>query len=217
MSVFDPFKREKTESRPTAVQTLVVERAVAVGPEVPAPEPAAVHKEGVLEKFLALADRVGYSGYQLNALRFEKFLHEQEIFIYPFQAVWDFLDHEAKGRSKGWAWHPVRRRDALHYTQPRRQSPPEPSNLYITLDFGGLTTSVYSRPVPFHALEMIERIESAKSPLPVHFYINDFIQPTRAGDPFLMVTGSDMPEYIVHHWDEPGFDMLTLFEKSKAE
>lgn len=148
----------------------------------------------VTEEYRALAKKLGVKVTQdpdVERKEFETFLNENGIRVYPEGKVNSYLKDILKDQ-------PVVRKRINMYGQTKVTR--------TQLVWKSLTE--YMKPIPYPVLLTVDRIKE-RFGKKVTFAISDFVKVTKVTspqirDPFLRVTFGDR-NYVVEHWDEPGF------------
>lgn len=177
-------------------------RAAPANPDVPVGEklPRAEIGGGAnLRQYEAVACRIGFDNRALLLAQLNDFVAEQEIPVYQYDRVHDFLvakmrsDPTVKRRER-WCWAPLREAEVkLKLFFPDRRS--KRKN-------GHVAPNQYRRAVPIKVLELVEKF-TKKFGDKLAFYVSEYA--SENADPFLMVSGIGIPPMIIAHWDEPGF------------
>lgn len=166
-----------------------------------------------------IARRLGFLPTELVRDQLLAFFAEEEIALYNYSQVVEWLSEKKKDISVGtWCWRPLRGKDIInnfHWgTRSWTGKVWRWTDGYYHAEHGFCRP--YERLVPMHALEKVTKIEE-KFGEQVKFFVSDFAVdyacvPNAKGDPFVMVrpamSDSGTPgEYqlIFDAWDEPGF------------
>jgi hypothetical protein len=176
-----------------------MDSAVAVA-ELPIPEPMPVSIDSnlLVEEEINEYTKVALDlGMETDAailnLRLEKFLKEENIHVYDEHQVIPFLDQKL---GNDWVWRGLRMKDARELGGWFIESTKNNRKVYF-----GEEDEVYRGAVPLPVLLTAKKIQDAFPD--VYFYVSD---PKEGdGDPFLMVTGQKIGQYIVERWNEPNF------------
>ncbi len=142
-----------------------------------------------LLKYSELAESLGFKPGQLLEVKFKKWLEENQIPVYSYEKVRDYLDK----KFDNWSWIPLRAKDCglsgLEHCG---------KNGHWT---GGIANHItYHKAVPFSVLETVKKIETVFPDL--KFFVSD---QRPKGDPFLLVTAVQVENFVVECWDEPNF------------
>lgn len=152
-----------------------------------------------------------------NALR--RLFQMEEIMIYPFSHVMDFLRKLAAGKNTSYrthdvVWKPLRSKDWKQYKKIADALPSE-EQVRNQVQF---SDEVYSLPVPIEALKVANTIDKGlgwSGRKSVSMFVSDY--EARVPDPFLMVKGPTTQPYVVFHWDEPEFKITTKAKRRQED
>lgn len=201
----------------TGAEAKVIERPAVVvptGPERPVAELRGITYEEFqkMRDYASVAESIGFRPAELVLTELYDFLEKQGIKVFNNGAVREWLDSKKPTDIDHWCWRPLRQKDII-----------EKYLWGFVRDSNGMTVSEsgyynssrwecrpYSRLVPRHALEKVEKIALRFSD-EVNFFVSDFAVPDL--DPFIMARplacndGGGSRNYIVifDMWDEPGF------------
>ena len=137
-------------------------------------EPEVIKDEGITEEYAKLANKLNLS---FN-LRLNLYLQKEEIPVYNYENVRQFLDNEiAKLNSLG-------------------------KNIYWNWTYA----KAYNKPIPIEALRLMDKIKTEFDEN-TEFCISDYkVQKPDPFLSIYIKTSAMMLKYIViYHWDEPGF------------
>jgi hypothetical protein len=142
-----------------------------------------------MSEYEALSEELGIKNRALDELRLKRFLAKEEIPVYPYDRVKRFLDSEVQKLNKKETQNP-----GLSY-----------------YDWSWKSAKKYTKEIPLSALQMMKRV---KDKLPgAKFAISDY-QVVRP-DPFLAVWLGNSPFTVIHHWDEPDFELVDKKQKKQ--
>lgn len=187
MSVFSRMRRGgagMATSSPTVPPTVPTR-----GPILPEMTPEA------LSHYAAVADAVGLHNGPLLDEQLRHELSAMGLAPFNYEEVCAFL-HRMFGRGDmeydlpSWQWHPLRKIE-------------QDANLTIRArGSGSIGKRQYRGKVPLPVLETVQRLSQALPDL--RFYVSGAVEHTN-DDPFLLVTGMGVGNYVVEQWDEPNF------------
>ena len=217
-----PFSRKKEEEQqlgseeqiPALPASEPVEQAVAVAE--PEPEPMKFSEisletvgdqdgaEGiVMAEYLGLARKVGFCPGPVLEKMICHFLNREGLKIYNYAEVDKFLDGLYGGyvggqkseQKPGWVWRPLTISDQ------------EKELEYSNYDKGWSgnidNRRVYDYEIPLHILRIVAKLKEEIPEAAV--YVSDADVP--GPDPFIMVSGDSMDDYVFGHWQEPDFGL----------
>lgn len=177
------------------------------GPARPAPLRLVRDDETILTEYEQIADGLNFHPSELFERRVRNFLIEEDIPIYAYRDVFDYMARLCRKVQKGWEWAPLEHDHLTAMalissdltTGQRFDTDADPNKLRG----GGFRVTAYSRLVPVEHLKNAKRIRD-KFGGKVQFYVSDFAVPNP--DPFICVHWLGLAEPIVFGvWDEPGF------------
>lgn len=179
---------------------------------VPDPEAKAVSLVELPDAdYLKLCRELGIEVAEVREAKLRSFLADNFIECYDGGEVDAYLKRKAieeTGTPYGrWYWRPLRQRDGalrarrIGYTA-------------SLANVGSANTNLpYDKPVPYPVLLTVKKLAAFDDTL--EFYVSDY--EVKRPDPFLMVTGKGLPEFIIERWDEPSYrDKTVAKEKPKA-
>ena len=178
-----------------------------VRPEPQTPEHAVVP----IGSYEELAGELGFMPAQLLQEQLLRFLAEQNIPVFDFDRVFDFMTALTKRMAKeqneddlAWFWRPLRKADKTGHRWDGGGD-----RGYVTWKYGFYNDNSnncrpYHRLVPIHILRHARTIEDRFGEQ-LKFFVSDIavVDP----DPFIMAWAVDMPPVVFGVWDEPGFGL----------
>lgn len=219
------------EEKPEAVVIAFPDRPIASALKTEVSEEA-------LTQYQAVAERIGFETMDLMIERFKLFMQKNDLPIYDLRAVVKYMDAVAKRDNStgyGWHWLPLRKADAeVQYMAFGTASSADgwmrgfgdrsekrPASDYFITDWYNGSSMVkippYSKIVPIHALERVERIEKEFGARKFVFAVTDYAtEPHIRPDPFLMVivpnprVAEGVGRFVIDVWDEPGFGITEM-------
>jgi hypothetical protein len=181
------FRKKEDSGSSVAVADAVPSRLSPPTPTTVAPEMDAEMRE----EYLKTAEALGISDSPaILSERIRIALQEENITTYKGKDVAEYLNQEL-GRGQ-WEWAGVRPCDVDHLVGWVAHHGPH------DVDF---SRSRYAGEIPLPVLLTMQKI-LAKVP-EAHFYISE--KEKSKDDPFLLVTGRHIDNFIVERWDEPKF------------
>lgn len=169
-----------------------------------------------LGTYESIAEELNYKPAQLLQEQLFRFLKENDIQIYDFDAVDRYLAAIAEKEGKVWIWRPLRQQDTPNWGAGEcgRNNhigwwgrAPTGHTGQVFAGHGSCRPKdwvyrAYDRAVPAHVLRHVKKIEG-KFGERVKFLVSDYAVPKP--DPFIAVTAPDVDLIIFDAWDEPGF------------
>lgn len=149
--------------------------------------------ENRFQEYLALAKKIGTGITEVLEGRIMQqqiadFLWEQDIEMYDYREVCDYMRTMAAKEGKLFFWSNLREQD-------RKYADQNPDNRY---DMG----IPYKKLVPFEILQNVEKLQN-KFGNEVAFLVSDYA--VSYPDPFICVTGLEVDRIVFGVWDEPAF------------
>ena len=157
-----------------------------------------------VDEYAQLAEEIGFSPGALLEEKFRHWLKRQDIKIYVYDKVAEFMTQKYGNRctnpgevghdpqKPGWVWVPLRKNDQGLTDGKYWKS-------VDRLEDG----RTYQAKVPLTVLQLVMRI--GKGFPDIKFYVSDLYKPISRPDPFLMATAVGMHRFVLLHWDEPDF------------
>lgn len=198
MSIFSFLTRAREDYDDVA---LIVPKAAPVALVKPVPEMGYV--TSIPAGYLELASKLGFEPGQLLDIRMQNFLVEQQIPIYPEDAVEAFMIGVAEKEGANFFWRPLRKKDETNFKgwgwkrgQKHGYYQPDDS-----------VCSPYDKLVPAHILGDVAAIEIEFGDA-VCFFVSDY--EADSPDPFILVASpsKQVSRYIFGCWDEPDFGVI---------
>lgn len=190
------------------------------------------YTEDQLKEYAEVAEAVGVSPVDMIVEEFKAYLRKQEFPVYDLKTVVSFMDEKSRheGKGWGWSWLPLREKDRIKAYFGKEATRREPtwggnmsgqdrpsSDFYSAHRHIGMgqtvSTDIYSKTVPLHALKKVAKIEQEFRHT-VAFMVCDYAPaPAFKSDPFLMavIQNNRLDEgygrFVIDVWDEPGFGL----------
>jgi hypothetical protein len=157
--------------------------------------------ECVSQDYLEACLKVGCNPSALQELQFKNFLFDNEIPLYDYNQVGEYLHYFARNRGLDVCWRAIRGEDGPSY-----KSLSHTSRSWDSINQGSFsvapssTIPVYDKLIPLRVLKTIALIQESypKS----KFYVSDIAS---FPDPFAAVNIGTGKLYVFAVWDEPGF------------
>jgi hypothetical protein len=191
------------------------ERKQAAVPVIPLQRPTprlAIVGSELLGPYEAIARELNYSPAHLLQEQLLRFLAENQIQIYDYDAVDHYLAAIAEKVGKVWVWRPLRKQDTLDWKNENGHChwwgrAPTGETGHVTAGHGSCranewTYRPYHHAVPAPILWNAKKIHDEFGER-VKFFVSDYAVPKP--DPFIMVTAQDVDKIIFGVWDEPSF------------
>lgn len=165
-----------------------------------------------MRDYTSIAKSVGFRPAELILVELYDFLEKQSIKIFSYGAVYRWLNSKRPAGIDHWCWRPLREKDVIKeylwgFEAGSNGQTISSSGYY---NYKRWDCRPYSRLVPQHALEKMEKI-ALQFGDEVKFFVSDFAVPDL--DPFIMARPAACDDaagplnntVVFDMWDEPGF------------
>jgi len=167
------------------------------------PTPVSVVSTPLPEQYQDLSAELGFHPNDLLTLQIKNFMIEQQIPMYDYSSVVDYMRRVAAKERKKFFWRPLRKKDKdVWGTWGWNVSESDDYYHYRCFE-----CSVYDKMVPLHILQDVKLLDK-KFDGEVGFFVTDYAVPHP--DPFILVAApKESAERIIFGaWDEPGFGVI---------
>jgi hypothetical protein len=161
------------------------------------------------EQYQDLSAELGLCPGDMLTLQIKNFMIEQQIPMYDYSSVVDYMRRVAAKERKKFFWRPLRKKDKdvwgtweWNVSQSGEWNVRQSDDYYRRFE-----CSVYDKMVPLHILQDVKLLDK-KFDGKVGFFVTDYAVPRP--DPFILVSApQESAERIIFGaWDEPGFGVI---------